>query len=463
MPPIVLINASVVEAPAPSFLQETGAMISQGATTLAPGTYSLLTQSGTLAGLLAAPLAISALVWSAGTVVVTTAAAIPGLNTGDEFITTIAGATPSAYNGTVWATVTGTNTFTYALALNPGAETIPGTFTPANQGELVAMNNTYWSQGSGQAVYVLELGPGDQTNGPAALGTWIAANSSPQFFYSYLVPRCWDASAGLLALIAQFETPTSKTYFFVTTTTGTYAAAYTGVMKDGLAEVEAPNLALTEFTLAADFQHTLNYNPSSTNRMTPNSFAYLYGVTPYPTQGNGSLFAALQAANINYVGTGAEGGLSNTILFWGTTLDGNDFGWWYAADWVQIQCDLNTANAVIAGSQNKVNPLVYDQDGINRLQDVTVNTVGTGISYGLLTGTVAQTTLAPAVFQSNLEDGAYAGQNVVNAVPFGLYTQQNPSDYAIGRYAGLTVVAIPQNGFKQIVFNVLITNLVGSL
>lgn len=460
MPNIVLVNASVVEAPIPSTLQGTGALISQGATTLAPGTYSWLTLKSSITALLVSAQALVSITWSAGVAVATTSSAIPGLTTGDTFITAIAGATPTGYNGTYSVTVTGSNTFTYPLASNPGTETAPGTYTPPNQGELLAMINTFFSQSSSQAVCVLELGPGDATAGPAALSNWITIN--PGFFYSYLVPRSWDASAGLLALQAQFQTPTSKTYFFTTTTVDTYLT-YTGAMKGVLAEVEAPNLPLTEFSLAADFQHTLSYAPSSANRMTPNSFAYLYGVTPYPQVGNNALLTALQAANTNYVGTGAEGGISNTILFWGTTEDGKDFAWWYAGDWTQINCDLNAANAVIAGSQNKANPLVYDQQGINRLQIVTFNTVSTGVTYGLLTGNVVQTELDPVTFSTNLDNGVYAGSNVVNAIPFPIYTQQNPDDYGIGRYTGLTVVAIPQNGFKQIVFNVLVTNLVGSL
>lgn len=456
---IVVINAATAVPPAPSLLQKTGALISQGATTLTTGTYSLLTGTSSLTPLLAAPLALTSLVWSSGTVVATSSASIPGRNSGDIFLTTIAGVTPAAYNGTYRVTVTGANTFTYALASNPGSATISGTYTPPNQGELQTWVNGFFGQGVSQSVYVLELGAGDQTTGPAALGTWIAAN--PNFFYLYLTPRGWDGSAGLLALIAQFENPTAKTYFFQTTTADNYTL-YTSTMKDVVTLVEAPGTPITEYSLVTAFQHALNYAPSSTNRMTPFAFSYLFGVTPYPPNGYDALLSAFKAAGTNYVTTGAEGGISNTILKWGTTQDGSDFVWWYAADWTQVTCDRNVANAVIVGSQNPVNPLVYNQNGIDQLQDVTVNTIGTGISYGLLTGTVTQTTLDPITFAQNLDDGAYAGQNVVNAVPFASYVATNPGDYPIGKYAGLTVVALPQIGFKQIVFNLLVSSLVGS-
>jgi hypothetical protein len=46
---------------------------------------------------------------------------------------------------------------------------------------------------------------------------------------------------------------------------------------------------------------------------------------------------------------------------------------------------------------------------------------------------------------------------VVNAVPFLTYTAANPNDYRAGKYAGLQVVYITQSGFKQIVFNLQVS------
>ena len=109
---------------------------------------------------------------------------------GSSFITTIAGASPSGYNGTVKATVTNTLplTFTYTVPSGlstPATGTI--TWTVANQAELVAMATTFFDQGSNQAVYVLELGAGSAAAGVTTLAAYITAN--PGFFYSYLVPR----------------------------------------------------------------------------------------------------------------------------------------------------------------------------------------------------------------------------------------------------------------------------------
>jgi len=459
MPSIVQINVSETLAPTPSTLQATGAVISMGATTLSTSTYYLLTQASALSAILAAPLALSSLTWSGGTVTATTTAAIPGRSSGDTMIVTVAGATPTGYNGTYKCSVTGANTFTYPLASNPGTETVAGTYTPPSQVELQSMVTTFFAQGGSQAVYVLELGPGDATTGPAALAAWIT--TYPGVFYSYLLPRIWDASAGLLSLIAGYEALNAKTYFFVTTTTATYTA-YTGLMKCVVALVEAPGIALTEFSLAAAFQHSLAYAPSSANRMTPFAWSFLYGVTPYPTFGNSTLLTNLLTANINYVGTGAEGGIATAMLVKGTTADGNDFTWWYSADWIQINCDLAIANAVINGSNNPLNPLYYNQNGINQLQDVVVQTVQNAITYGLANGTVARAALDPVTFQTNYDDDDYEDQDVVNAVPFITYVEENPSDYGIGRYAGLQLVYIPQRGFTQIIFNINVTNLIAA-
>lgn len=455
MTSIVQINVSVATAPTPTTLQESGAAISQGATNLGAGNSALLTQLSDLTPLLAAPLAIASMVWSGGTVIVTTTAPIPGLQAGDPLITTIANATPVGYNGLQAGTVTGANTFTYPLAVNPGAEIIPGTYTPPSQGELLAMMGTFFAQGTGQAVSVLELGPGDATGGPTALQTFITAN--PGKFYSYLVPRMWDASTGLLALINANNALNSKTYFFVTTTLATYSN-YTDLMKSAWVLIEAPGIPLTEFSIAAAFQHSLQYAPSSVNKMTPMAFSFVFGVTQYPLVGNQALFSALKAANVNYIGTGAEGGISTAIVFWGVNSDGNDFTYWYSVDWFQLNSDLVISNAVINGSNNPLNPLYYNQPGINTLQDVIYQLIQSAITFGLANGTPARAALDGPAFAQAVDNGDFIDQDVVNAIPFLTYTSENPSAYKQGFYGGLAAVYIPQRGFKQIVFNISVTD-----
>lgn len=71
--------------------------------------------------------ALSNLSWASG-IVTATALAAHGFPNGQVVWLTIAGATPSGYNGTFPCTSTGTTTFTYALSSNPGTETAAGTY-----------------------------------------------------------------------------------------------------------------------------------------------------------------------------------------------------------------------------------------------------------------------------------------------------------------------------------------------
>jgi hypothetical protein len=460
MPSIVQLVVSQTLAATPNTLQKTGAFISQGATTLASGTYSLLTQASSLTPLLVNAANVSGIVWAGGTVTVTTSSAITGVTTGDKFLTTLAGFTPAGYNGTYVATVTGAETFTFALATNPGVETVLGTYTPNNVAELVSMNTTFFAQGGTQAVYVLELGAGDGNTGPTALASFTTTN--PGIFYSYLTPRNWDATANYLAMLANYNADTAQTYFFTTTTAANYNA-YSATFKCNVRLLETPTSLgrpINEFSAAAGFYVSLNYAPSSTNPMTQFCYTTLSGVTAYPTFGNSAFLTQVLAANCSYIGSAIQGGLNSTILWGGTTGDGEDFTWWYSADWIQIQSSQTLANVVINGSQQGTpNPLYYNQPGINTLQDAEFQLMGNGISYGLGTGTVARSTLTPTALATAIEDGAFAGQCVINAVPFPAYVAENPLAYGQRTYGGLTCIWIPQNGFRTIVFQINVTNL----
>lgn len=429
---IVTVNVSQTIAEAPSTLQGTGAFISQGGTSAAAGTLTLLTSLADLSPVITAPKALTSLVWS-GSVVTVTTTAPHGWTTALVFPVVIAGCTPDGYNGTFTATVTGASTFTYPLVANPGSITTAGTVTIGSAVEVNAMATTFFAQSSSVAVYVLELGAGSPAQGVTALTTYITGN--PGVIYSYLVPRSWSSEATFISYLASFEATTAKTYFFITATTGNYTS-FTALMKCAFVLIEAAGIPVTEFTSAAPFHVTLNYNPSASNKVTPTAFSYLFGVTPYPTVGNAALRQTLQTAGVNIVGTGAEGGVSTAILLWGTTMDLNDFTYWYSVDWVQINVELDLANEIINGSNNPQAPLYYNQDGINRLQARAQATMNRGISDGLV--------LAPVS---------------VTAIGFLAYVANNPSDYAAGAYNGLAVIYTPSRGFKHITFNVQVASL----
>jgi hypothetical protein len=456
---IVQINVSLQQAPLPSMLQQSGAFLSQGATDLTPGTLSNpLTQAGDIATIIASALAITSIAWLSSVATVTTAAP-HGYTISDVVQLTIAGAVPAAYNGTYQCTITGASTFTYPLTPNPGTSpaSTPGTYTPEDVGELVAMNTTYFAQGTAQSVRVLELGKGTPAEGVAALTTWL--NNNPNILYAVLVPRAWDGVSSFLALIASYESTTSKFYFYVTTTTGTYTD-YTALMKDVVAMVEAPAIPSIEFSLAAGFYRLLSQNPGPTNKLPPFSFAQLFGVTPYPMAGNNALLTNLKAAGVNVVLTGAEGGLTNTYLYWGTTMDGRDIAYWYSIDWVQIQSQIALANEVINGSNTPLNPLYYDQQGVNRLQSREAQVMTNAVVFGMATGAITLTEFDGTQLAAALNSNQFTNQLVVNAVPFVSYATSLPGDYRIGKYGGLAVVFIVNRGFTAIILNIIATDFV---
>lgn len=433
-PRIVNVNVSQIVAATPSQLQQTGALVSQGGTTLATNATQFLSQLSDLTSLLKAPLALTSLAWASSTVTATATVA-HGVTIGQSFLVTIAGASPSGYNGTYVATATTTTAFTYALATNPGTETTPGTYTPPGQAELYSMAQTFFAQGNVTGVYVLELGAAAfPTGGITLLETWITAN--PGIFYAYLCPTEWDSFAGFATFLALYESTEAKTYFFVTTTSANLAN-YTAQMKDVFAFVPSPTAAASEFGCAAPFYSILNNQPSAVSKVPPTAFRYMTGVTPWPTQGYSTTINAILAANGNIILTGAEGGISNATLFEGTTADGNDFSYWYSVDWVQIQAEQALANAIINGSNDPQNPLYYNQDGINRLRAIAQNTMNSGVAFGLV--------LPPVT---------------VTATPFYTYTLENPNDYSKGIYNGLAVTYTPQLGFKLVTFNVTVSGFV---
>ena len=557
MPSIVTVNVNQQVAPAPATLQQTGALISQGATVTTPLTASLLTQASDFTPLMVGAKAITSMVQSSGTVTVTTTAA-HGFTSGDTLLLSIAGVVPTGYNGTFLATVTGASTFTYPLASSPGTVTTQGMYTPEDVAELLAMVTSFFSQGGNQAVYVLELGPGNATDGATALQAYITANPNNQYrpgpngtfngyFYSYVVPRTWDGNATFLALAASLSSTTSRTYFWTTTTLATYAA-YPVTTKSIVPVIESPSMGIypanaitaastsggiatvttttahgvvpgnwfqvagmtptayngwalalpgttatalvyavaagtasgtgfgtllpsyyansgipsTEFSAAAMIYSALHYKPGATNKVAPYAFQYLYGVTPFPTRGLSALLTTLKNAAVNIVGTGAEGGISNAIILWGTTADGRGFTYWYSVDWIQITVDLRVANGVINGSNNPINPLYYNQDGINRLQAIAAGVCDQGLQFGLILWPSAQTQLNGPDLAAAIAAGTYTQRTVVNAIPFVPYSVANPGDYKLGQYSGFAITYTPQLGFTSITFNVLVSDFVVS-
>jgi hypothetical protein len=477
---IVTVNVSIIEAPTPNTYQRVGAFVSFGATTLSAGSTSYLTQLSDLTQavmpavpIVRQPQPVTSAVWAAGTVTVTTQSPIPNVTIGDTVNFVMAGFTPTAYNGFYNCTITAANQFTYALTANPGLTTQVGTYQWHRAIELQQMANTFFGQGNAIGVWVLELGYTDSdANSALALQTWLTAN--PKTIYGFLLPRkVGSVTATLTAfqsVFQQYQNPEAMEYFWITvtpTTMNQLGPTY----KDVIQFVEAPALTdptqtnLTnpngEFTEAAMFYNALVYRPSNTNRICPMAFKYLYGVTQYPQKNNGPLLVSFKGANTNYVSTGAEGGISFTMVYEGVTLDGHDyFNWWYTIDWVQIQVNLDLSNAIINGSNNPLAPLYYNQDGINYLEVILFGTMQDAQTFGMVLGKIVMTQLDGPDLTNAIQGGTFAGECDVNAVPFLNYTLANPGDYKIGEYDGLSTLFIPARGFIHILVNVVVTDLI---
>ncbi|MDM7198721.1 hypothetical protein QUH51_05480 [Citrobacter freundii] len=462
---IVNIKVSVKNPPKPSNLLKSGALVSTGGTTLTPGSFQLLTSKDDLKSLISPAKTISAIVWATNTVTVTLVES-HGWTDGDEIPVIIAGVAPTGYNGAFTATVTDDKTLTYALSSDPGTATTMGTVTAVAAGEIQQMNTTYWAQGTNRAVYVLELGELSVPAAVAALSNFIdediALGNTYQKIFSYLVPREWGDEPTFKTLTGLYTSPESMVYFFVTTTIATYDDWVATKNKSVFAGVESPDIPASEFALAAPFQSSLSNDPGSSSMVPPMAWRFMYGVTDYPPAGNGTLLKKLQNDSVNYIGTAAEGGLSNKMLVAGHMLDGKPFNYWYSVAWCAINLELDLANEVINGSNTTVNPLYYDQKGIERLQRRGLKTLRSGISYGLILGQVIDTNLTQDAFNEEYEKGTYSGSAVINAVPFDNYTSLNPSAYDEGDYGGLSAVITPKRGFESITFNLTVTNFVGA-
>ena len=194
---------------------------------------------------------------------------------------------------------------------------------------------------------------------------------------------------------------------------------------------------------------------SNTNRVAPFCFSYCIATTPFPTVANAVLLATYKSVGVNVIATAAEGGLANSMIEWGVTGDLRDYTYWYSIDYTTINAKLNLANEVIQGSNNPVNPLYYNQQGVNRLQARLAQQMSGEITFGLAEGTVIQTEFDSVELANVLDNNQLPARIIVNAVPFVTYVTANPSDYRTGIYRGLTIVYIPARGFTQIVLNVI--------
>ena len=428
-PQIVNLSAILTVAPTPSQLQQSGALVSVGGTSLAAGSYQYC---GSLP-------AVESILQSSGS------GNYAELNT----MATTFFAQGTAVGCYVLELGVQSNAVAAIEALQTWITNNPGVFyaflTPAtwdNQDEVVG-SVVISSGGSGYtgAPTVAFSGGG----GTGAAGTAIIQNgavtgvtiTNPGQGYTSAPTVAFSGgggtgAAGTANLAAEldivagnFAGPTAKTYFFVTTTVAN-VAIYSG-NKSVYTFVPSPTATSSEFGAAADFYNFLSNNPGPNSKLAPMAYRYVYGVTPWPQTGYASQINTVLSAYGNLHYQGAEGGISETCIYKGTTMDGSQSSWWYGIDWYQITVKQDLAAEVINGS-NSNPPLLYDQDGINQLVGVAQRDLNTAIKYGCaLSGTVS-------------------------AASFSTYTTENPTHYKAGLYKGMSATVVGQNGFLTVGF-----------
>ena len=301
---IVTVNVHTIIAPTPNTYQQTGCLVSFGATSLKTQEVQLLTQREDLEEVLSPDVPVTALTWNAGLVTCTVGPGGPAWVAGDTPVVTIAGCVPAAYNGAqVQATIITPTSFTYTsatLSTDPGQATTMGTVQLSSASELGQMATTFFAQGNSISVYVLELGAQNTPSAMAALlETWLGIN--PRSFYGYLLPRSVAPVAAYLERLREpvqaIPEPGGDDVFL----------AHRHARDDGIfsrrdVQVRHPDgrgagghrpcqhrRSDGRVQYGGDVLQRHDLPAQQTNPIAPMAFKFVYGVTSYPTQNNGPL------------------------------------------------------------------------------------------------------------------------------------------------------------------------------
>lgn len=408
MPHIVTINESVTRGAMPNLLQQKACLISLGATSLKAGDT---TEATSLADIMAV---------------------LNPTNTASVQASSTNG-TPPIAQGSTDSTANTPSTVGSGGSANDNSTAIA---------ELTAMAES-WFANTGAGCWVLELGPFSVTAIEDALSRFI--ETYPQLFYAYVLPRGAQNDPNLPAFVANQAGADERVYFFLCGD----KEGYKPLLINGQGQksvfygAEYTGSAVTRGTTAANTAHEhlasavaaqfCSARPSGLNRLAPMSFRQLVGITPWPEAGHGPLFAELKRNNISFAGTANEGGVEGSILFWGNFSNGDTMSGWYGADWCSINLELQLANAIIEGSQPGIRPLIYSQEGINRL-----------------------TARAQQTLESAVTNGCILANYTLDSTDFGTYITAQPSDYTTGSYNGLAATVVPVRGFTSLTFNLAI-------
>ena len=379
--------------------------------------------------------------------------------------------------------------------------------TAGNYQELTNMATTYFAQGSGNGVYVLELGTSTNTvEEVTTLQTWLTDN--PGVFYAFLTPADWDSATDVASVTitdggsgyttaptVTFSAPTSGTTATGTATINT-AGTVTGVtITDGgsgyttapTVTFSAPTSGTTATgtavlgnaldTLAGDYASNTSklYFFGTTSASTISQYSAsksLFMVCPAPTAPSTEFTAAAffyqalinnpsasnQLAPMSYrflhgVTAWAANSTNNTNIQTILTAYGNIA---YPPSEGGLSGAAAYKGTVMSGTQFSN---WYGLDWYQINSDVAIAAAiinGSNSNPPLLYDQTGINTLDGVVQQvadNAVRFGAVLSASVT-ATPFATYTTQNPTDYANGIYNGLYASATAQNGFLTITFNI---------
>src|SRR5271170_7241651 len=166
---VVTVTVSTILSPAPNDYQQTGALLSFGGTNLPANSQSQLSTFEDLAAIIMTEDGIVNAVWNVGDpvgppiippmVTITFQNPLPAeYPVGVIVDMSFFGFTPSTLNGVFLCTITGPDSATYDQPIDPGVMLVAGNWATTASIELNAMAATFFRQGAGQSVWVLELG-----------------------------------------------------------------------------------------------------------------------------------------------------------------------------------------------------------------------------------------------------------------------------------------------------------------
>lgn len=181
-----------------------------------------------------------------------------------------------------------------------------------------------------------------------------------------------------------------------------------------------------------------NYAPSTVNKVNSMTYRRLYNAAPLEDNDyikNKSLqdqFNTNMLLNPPIDGSGAK-----SLVYPGILADGNDFTYWFGVDYIRFELISNITNLLIHGNNSKINPIYYNQDGIDRIKALVKQTITRCASYGII--------------QSNF---------TVSAIDFADYVTQNPNDYKQEIYGGISIEVSPLKALRRIKFVLQVTDLI---